>query len=390
MSVVDVQGYCDPAFAPVKEAFLNNFKHHQETGAAVSLVLNGKAVVDLWAGWVDFRKRRPWRSDTLANIYSATKGVTAICAMRLMDQGRLDPDKPVSAYWPEFRGQGKEAITVRMLLNHTAGMVGLRKQISSQSLYNWQTMTAAYAADKPWWTPGEKHGYHALSFGWLLGQVIRNISGLSVGEYLKNEITGPLGLDLHIGLDPEEHHRCATMIMLRLMPSIHKDALRFAGAMVANLNGPTTKAFTNPVSIVTGVNSASWRSSEIPSANGQSTAGALATLYGILANGGRKNGRRILSQEAVNRCSREETNGLDEVLKLPTRFGPGFMLNQDNPSGNFGPGQKSFGHPGAGGAFGFADPEANLGFGYVMNKMDTYILIDPRPRRLLKAAYQCL
>jgi len=390
MTAVEIRGHCDPAFIPVKKAFQKNFRHQLETGAAISLVAEGKPVVDLWGGWTDFRRRRPWRSDTLANIYSATKGVTAVCAMRLMDQGRLDPDKPVAAYWPEFRGHGKEVITVRMLLNHTAGMVGLRKQLPGRALYNWPVITAAYAEEPPWWTPGQKHGYHAISFGWLLGQVIRNITGMSVGKYLRQEITGPLGLDLHIGLSPAEHHRCATMIMLRLRPSIHKDALRFAGALLGNITGPTARAFTNPASIITGVNSPAWRSAEIPSANGQSTAAALAALYGILATGGGQNGRQILSQNGVDQCSRREVAGRDAVLQLPTRFGPGFMLNQENSSGNFGPGRRSFGHPGAGGALGFADPDARLGFGYVMNKMDTYILVDPRARRLIDAAYRCL
>ncbi len=389
MSAVEVNGYCDPAFEPVREVFLNNFKTRRENGAAVSLVLNERKVVDLWAGWADFKRQKLWQKDTLANIYSATKGITAICAMRLMDEGRLDPDRPVISYWPEFAKKGKRYITVRMLLNHTAGMVGIRKRLPGAAIYDWQKMTTAYARQAPWWPPGTKHGYHAFSFGWLVGEVIRRITGMSVGQYLHREICSPLDLDLHIGLPGKEHARSATMIMLR-SPSIHKDALRFAGALITGINGPTGSAFTNPPSIITGVNSRQWRCAEIPSANGQGTARSLAKIYGVLAAGGRQKGVQVLSPSAIDRCCQEEVAGRDEVLKLSTRFGPGFMLNQDNPSGNFGPGRRSFGHPGAGGSIGFADPEAGMGFGYVMNKMDSYILVDPRAKRLIDAAYTCL
>ncbi len=389
MGTITVQGYCDPAFTKVQQTFINNFEKKRETGAAVSIVMEGKTVVDIWAGYSDFWKNRPWQQNTLANIYSSTKGITAICALRLIDQGRLDPDKTVAAYWPQFGKNGKEKITVRMLLNHTAGLSGIKKRLPAKSLYEWNTMIRALENQEPWWPPGEKHGYHAVSFGWLVGQVIRNITGMSVGEYLKEEITGPLGLDLHIGLAETEHHRSATMVMLRI-PSIHQDAIRFSSALVKHPAGLTACAFTNPWSIATGVNTRQWRKAELPAANGQSSARALATLYGALANGGSRNGYLLLSPETLELCSRETVSGTDHVLQLPTRFSLGFMLNQDNPSGSMGPGQKVFGHPGAGGSLGFADPEARLGFGYVMNKMDTYILIDPRAKALIDAAYTCL
>jgi len=307
----------------------------------------------------------------------------------LVDQGLLNLDAPVAHYWPEFGQANKEIITVNMLLNHTAGMVGIKYRLPMRALYDWDLMTTALAKHSPWWKPGEKHGYHAVTFGWLVGQVIRNITGLTVGQYLKQEITGPLGLDLHIGLNQADHNRSATMIMLRL-PTIHADALRFAKAIIKNPHGETARAFTNPFSIITGVNSRAWRSAEIPSANGQCTARSLAKIYGILANGGKDGKTEIVSPAMIDRCSTEEISGWDLVLKLPTRFGPGFMLNQDNPSGNFGLGRKSFGHPGAGGSIGFADPDQKLGFGYVTNKMDTFILVDPRAKSLIDAAYQCL
>ncbi|MEW6078891.1 MAG: serine hydrolase domain-containing protein [Thermodesulfobacteriota bacterium] len=386
---VVVHGFCDAAFESVKQAFIDNFRRKKETGAALALTVAGKTVVDIWGGFTDFSKQRPWREDTLANIYSATKGITALCALRLADEGRLDLDAPVTRYWPDFGRAGKDAITVRMLLNHTAGMVAVRSRLPGKALYDWDTMTSVLAAHSPWWPPGQTLGYHALTYGWLVGHVIRRITGLTVGQYLKQEVTGPLGLDLHIGLDPSEHRRSATMIMLRF-PTLHADAARLAGAIVKNPRGPTACAFSNPWTIVTGVNTRSWRSAEIPAANGQSTARALARVYGVLACGGKNGSREILSPAMIDRCSQEESAGRDAVLQLPTRFSLGFMMNQDNPSGNFGPGRKSFGHPGAGGCLGFADPERQLGFGYVVNKMDTFILIDPRAKSIINATYQCL
>ncbi len=389
MKKTDIHGYCDPAFNKVKTAFLDNFHQKKETGAAFALDVEGKTVVDIWAGFADFSKNRPWRKNTLTNIYSATKGITAICALKLADQGRLDLDAPVARYWPAFSRAGKEALTVRMLLNHTAGMVGVKKRLPSKALYDWKVMTDALAGQAPWWHPGKIQGYHAVTYGWLVGQVIRQITGRSVGQYLKEEITDPLGLDLHIGLNPVEHKRSATMIMLRF-PTLHADATRLTAAIVKNPRGPTACAFTNPFSIITGVNTRAWRSAELPAANGQSTARSLAKLYGILATGGKSGTTEILSRTMIEHCSMEETVGHDAVLKLQTRFSLGFMLNQNNKSGNFGPGQKSFGHPGAGGCLGFADPDARLGFGYTVNKMDTFILIDPRAKRIIDAVYQCL
>ncbi|MFZ5563397.1 MAG: serine hydrolase domain-containing protein [Thermodesulfobacteriota bacterium] len=386
--MVDVRGYCDPAFEKVRKAFVANFSMGKERGAGVAIVIGGNPVVNIWAGAADFFGRRPWQENTLANIYSATKGVTAVCAHRLVEEGRLDLDRPVAVYWPGFEKNGKEAITVRMLLNHTAGMVALKRRQPAKALYDWKTMTGALEAQSPWWRDGTL-GYHPLTYGWLVGQLIRNITGMSVGQYLKKEITGPLGLDLHIGLDASHHHRCATMIMLRV-PTIHMDCIRFAAEMITHPFGATSCAFGNPVSIATGVNTPAWRSAEIPSANGQATALALARLYGVLANGGTQGNIRVLSPESIDRCIQETSGGPDAILKLRTRFSLGFMLNQDNPSGNMGPGRRSFGHPGAGGALGFADPDAKMGFGYVINKMDTFILVDPRARRLIDAAYECL
>ncbi len=389
MTDLSIHGNCDPSFLKVKEAFITNFENSQETGACVSVVVSGKTVVDLWAGHMDMAKTKPWQENTLANIFSCTKGILALCAIRLVDQGKLSLDKPVHHYWPDFAQNGKEDITVRMLLNHSSGIAALNEPLPTNAIYEWDTMIRAIEKEAPWWTPGEKHGYQVTTFGWLVGQVVKSVTGFSVGDYIRQEIAGPLGLDIHIGLSDEALHRSAQVLPKRL-PSIHKDFLQLSLAMMRNPFGKTAKAFSNPISISTGMNTRSWKQSEIPAANGQSNARALSKLYGILSNGGKQNGIRLLSKEALLLCSQEESCGLDEVLNINTRFSLGFMLSQQKKSAQFGPNLRNFGHSGAGGSLTFADPDAQIGFAYIPNWLDSYILLDPRANRLIDALYDCL
>lgn len=211
-SATEVQGICDSRFEPVKEAFLANFADHGEVGAAVAVMVEGKMVVDLWAGHADADRTRLWHRDTIVNLYSTTKGMTTVCAHRLADQGLLDLDAPVAKYWPEFAQGGKEDIPVRYLLSHQAGLPALREILPRGALYNWDVMTSALAAEQPWWEPGTRHGYHALTFGFLVGEIIRRVTSMSVGRYFQQEIAAPLGLDFHIGLAPEHEVRVADMV----------------------------------------------------------------------------------------------------------------------------------------------------------------------------------
>ena len=212
MKDVTIEGICDARFERVREAFAANFVNYRETGASVALVLDGRVVADLWGGWADKARTRPWRRDTIVNTYSTTKGLTAICAHRLAGEGRIDLDAPVAEYWPEFAANGKSRITVRQLMNHRAGLPAVRRPLKLEDLYDWPTMTAALAAEEPWWEPGTQHGYHALTFGYLVGEVIRRVAGRSVGNYFADEIAAPLGIDAHIGLDAREDGRVAEMI----------------------------------------------------------------------------------------------------------------------------------------------------------------------------------
>jgi CubicO group peptidase (beta-lactamase class C family) len=386
MADVAIEGICDARFARVREAFADNFESRRETGASVAIVLDGRLVVDLWAGWADKARTRRWTRDTIVNVYSTTKGLTAICAHRLAGEGRLELDAPVAKYWPEFAANGKDQIAVRALLNHRAGLPAIRKPLEPEDLYDWRTMTDALAAEEPWWEPGTRHGYHALTFGYLVGEVIRRITGKSVGNYFRDEIAEPLKIDAHIGLDARDDGRVAQMIGAPpLAPgefNLFAEAAKFPDSV-------TAKAFMNPLVLsMATANSRGWRGAEIPAANGHTNGRALARLYGALARGGELDGVRVMETREISACQLEESRGRDEVLLISTRFSSGFMLSQ--PDEELGPNASVFGHPGAGGSLGFADPEAKIGFGYAMNRMGGGILLDPRAKALIAAAYASL
>jgi CubicO group peptidase (beta-lactamase class C family) len=384
---VKVEGSCDPKFNRVKDVFVENFEKRNEVGAAAAVMLDGKSVVDIWAGHADREKTRPWTRDTLVNVYSTTKGVTAICAHRLADKGLLDIDAPVAKYWPEFAQAGKDKLPVRYLLSHQAGLAAVRKPLDDDALFNWNKMTTALAEQEPWWEPGTKHGYHALTFGYLVGEVIRRITGKTPGKYLREEIAGPLGLDLHIGLDAKDDARTGDMIP---MPPPGPGEPNLFAEVMKDPESVAFKAFMNPPGGMRPglVNTREWRAAEIPAANGHTTARSLAKLYGVLARGGELDGVRVISKEQVAQCSIEQSNGPDALLVINTRFSLGFMMSQ--PGASLGPNGKSFGHPGAGGSLGYADPEAKIGFGYTMNKMHASLLIDPRAIALIEAVYVSL
>ena len=381
---VKIEGTCDPRFSRVKEVFADSFANGIEVGAAVAATLDGKPIIDLWGGYADKAKTRPWTRDTLVNVYSTTKGLAAICAHRLVDQGLLDLDAPVAKYWPEFAQAGKDKIPVNFLLSHRAGLPAVRKQLPMDAYFNWNVMCSALAAQEPWWDPGTKHGYHAITFGHLIGEVIRRITGKSPGTYFRDELALPLGLDFHIGLDAKHDERVANLIAAPLPapgePNIFAEIMKDPESV-------TAKAFMNPPLMGKPglVNSREWRGAEIPAANGHGTARSLAKLYGALARGGELDGVRVMSPKEIAQCSVEQASGPDTCLFINTRFSLGFMMSQ--PGASLGPNPKSFGHPGAGGSLGYADPDAKIGFGYTMNKMLTSLLIDPRATALIDAVY---
>lgn len=383
---IELNGTCDARFVAVREAFLDNFTTFGETGAALALVVDGTPVVDIWAGHRDRARTQPWTPDTIVNVYSTTKGMTAICANRLADQGKLDLDAPVAKYWPEFAQAGKEQLPVRYLLTHQAGLVALREFLPPEAVYQWDTMASALAAETPWWEPGTQHGYHALTYGWLVGEVIRRVTGQSVGRYFREAIAGPLGADFHIGLAEAEESRVSLLIP---PPPPTQEQMDLFAEILKDPSSMLAKAFINPPLPMEAHRTREWRAAEIPAANGQTNARALARIYGVLAAGGGNNGHTVLSPEAIVRASTRACGGSDAVLPLHTCFGLGFMLS--TPTEKMGPNPETFGHGGMGGSMAFADPVAKVGFGYVINEMHAGLwLIDPRAAALIEAVYESL
>lgn len=389
MAVELIQGECDQRFNLVKEIFIENLKGETEIGEGVAVTLGGQPVVDLWGGYVDSRHSSLWQKETIVNVFSTTKGITAICALRLVEAGLLDLDKPVAHYWPEFGENGKDKITVRHVLSHRAGLPAIREKLPDEALYDWDRMCGALANEEVWWEPGTEHGYHPVTFGWLVGEVIHRITGKTVGQYFKQELADPLGLEFYIGLNDEQISRTARISKYKDL-SENPEPHPVIKEILENPAGMTSLAFINPLSIATGENTEDWRRSEIPSANGHCTARALARLYGALSCGGELDNVHVLGKDILKLCYTETSNGADLVFGVGTRFSHGFMMSQERDLAGFGPGKRSFGHPGAGGSVGFADPDAEIGFGFVMNKMGPHILLDPRASRLIDAVYACL
>ena len=380
-----VDGLCDARLQRVRDAFAENFARHGEVGAAVAVTVDGKPVVDLWAGHADAARIHPWTRDTIVNIASSTKGLTAICAHHLVDRGLLDLEAPVAKYWPEFAQAGKSTLPVHFLLSHRAGLPAIDTPLPTEALYDWDRMIRALAAQTPWWEPGTRHGYHAFTFSWLVGEVVRRIAGKSVGTYWREHVAAPLGLDCHIGLAAEHDARVAEFLPIPPpppgTPNMEEQVLKQAGPMFE-------KAINNPPKTVADMNTRAWRGAEIIA---HTTARALARVYGALACGGEVRGVHVLSARSIERARTEQANGPDAVLfGLPTRFGLGFSLPPAG-IGFFGDSSAAaFGSHGAGGSVGFADPIARVGFGYVMNQMQGAWPPDPRALRLINALYASL
>ncbi|MEU6091851.1 serine hydrolase domain-containing protein [Streptomyces sp. NPDC047085] len=381
-----VHGHCDPRFTAVREAFEENFRERDELGAAVAVTVDGATVVDLWGGWADPARTRAWERDTVVNVWSTTKGPVALCAHILADRGLLDFDRPVAAYWPEFAAAGKERVLVRHLLSHRAGLSGLREPHALEQLYDWELTTARLAAAEPWWEPGTRSGYHALTYGFLVGEVVRRVSGLRPGAFLEREVTGPLGIDFTIGLPEKESGRAAELVHPRVVDAGEQ------AAVFSQLDPAAIAALANPLVGAAQANSPEWRAAEIPAANGHGTARAVAALYGVFAGRGSHGGRRILSPEAAERVREGQGRCRDLVLgagfEHETEVGLGLWLS--GPNGSYGPDPRAFGHDGFGGSCGLADPDAGVSLGYTMNRMGPHIADDPRKMALVEALYRAL
>ena len=385
MAAPTIHGEIDARFARVRDAFADNFSRHGDVGAACAVYHRGRPVVDVWAGLADRDAGRPWRQDTLQLVFSTTKGMAATCVLQLVERGLLDLDAPIARYWPEFGAAGKADVPVRWALCHKAGVAAIDATLTLEQVLAWGPVVAGVAAQAPNWEPGTRHGYHARSYGWITGELVRRITGKTLGRFYADEIAAPLGLDFWIGLPEAEEPRVSTLIPA---PPPDDPALRdFLGRQM----GPDTlmgRVFSGPSNLFdygTMWNRRDIHAAEMPSTNGIGTARAIARMYAALA--GVVDGVRLLRPETIALARTTQAEGTDAVLDLPTRFGVGFMLP---PALSLAAAPTAFGHPGAGGSLGMADPEAELGFGYAMNQMQLGVTGDPRAYRLVEAVYASL
>ena len=372
----EIHGLCPQRFAGVRAAFEDNFATGQELGARFSLVQRGELVVDLWAGFADRQRTKAFDETTLTPVFSTTKAIAALLIARLVDAGKLDYAQPVADVWPEFAQAGKGAITVEQVMSHQEGLSGFPDEMEPSLWFDWDAICAKLAAMAPLWPPGTASGYHPITFGYLAGEIFRRVDGRTMGAALREDLAGPFGLDLWIGLPDAEHHRAADLQRPNGLPNF------------GEINAATKAAFLTPWSSPAGRGQAEWRRIEIPSANGHATAPALARLIGALANDGWLDGETILSPALIAEASRERIHGQDLVLPFVMSWGAGFMRNSAVKV--WGPGEQTFGHSGWGGSCAFADPETGLAGAYVMNKQSTDLIGDARAKRLIEAAYAAL
>jgi CubicO group peptidase (beta-lactamase class C family) len=372
-------GTCSARFDPLRELFAAKLESGEDLGASLAVNIDGEMVVDLWGGWADEARTVPWTENTIANVFSTTKTMTALAALVLVDRGELDLDAPVAKYWPEFAARGKAGITVRQLLSHTSGVSGWEQPITLEDLYDWDKSTALLAAQAPWWEPGTASGYHMLNYGHLIGEVIRRITGQRLGEFFAAHIAGPLGDDFHIGLPTSEFPRVANLVPWPPQPTYpaHLDP-----------NGPAFKTFTGPDM---GKNiewswTERWRRADIGAANGHGNARSIARIQSAVACGGEVAGVRLLSPKSIDRILEVQSDGIDLVPGMRLRIGVGYGLPWPEVLPFVPEGRVCFG-TGAGGSLVLADADRRMTVAYVMNKMALCPIVTPIAATLVERVY---
>lgn len=395
-----LSGTYDPRFERVAAAFEKNFREHDELGASVCVTLDGETVVDLWGGTARADTGEPWHRDTLSVVWSSTKGAVSFCTHVLAARGELDIDAPVADYWPEYAQAGKEATTVKMMLNHQSGVCALSERLPNGAYADWPAMVAAIEKQAPFFEPGTAHGYEALTYGWLLGEVIRRVTGKSLGTFFREAIAEPLGIDFWIGLPESDEPRTARMILPEPRaddPSPFMRAMLDPKSVQALALGNSGGYMELTPDGVRGFDTRLAHGAEIGAAGGLTNGRGLAGMYAPLACGGSLNGVEYVTPDILARMGAvSSAGGRDVTLLAPMRFSLGFFKSMDNRRGP--PGtqdsmflpEAAFGHPGYGGSIGFADPEARVSFGYNMNRMGDGMLLNPRGQSLIDAVYESL
>jgi CubicO group peptidase (beta-lactamase class C family) len=373
--MAEVSGTYDERFVGVAEALARNLDEGLDVGASVAVTIGGEYVVDIWGGWVDAEGQVPWERDTVVTVFSTSKTMTALCALILADRGELDLHAPVTRYWPEFAAAGKAEVEVRHLLGHTAGLSGWDEPLVPEDLADWERCTTLLAAQPPWWEPGSASGYHSLTMGYLVGEVVRRVAGVSLGEFFRREVGEPLGADFHIGLPASEEGRLAALIP---PPS--------SAARTDGLPELGIRTFGNP--LIGGATSFEdwWRRAEIPAVNGHGNARSVAAVQSVVSAGGAARGVRLLSGEGLAAIFEEQSNGTDLVLGVPLRFGMGYGLASETMP--MGPRTCSWG--GYGGSLVVNDLDAGVTIAYVMNRMEAGMLGDRRGASIAMATIAAL
>ena len=377
--MTQIQGICDEKFSAVRDTFASNFANKGEVGASFALTLEGEFVVDIWAGHADRAQTQPWQENTIVNVYSSTKTMAALCALVLADRGEIDFYAPVTKYWPEFGQNGKDKIEVRHFMSHSAGLSGMDEPMIGDDIYDWDKMVGALARQAPWWEPGTASGYHAFTQGHLIGEVVRRVTGKSIGAFFQSDIAEPLAADFHIGIGEEHFDRIGELIPPKA------DLAEQTGGDEDSIGART---FKNPAASARASSTPGWRKAEIPAANGHGNARSIVRVQTAVANGGSAFGVDLLSAAGAARIFDEQTNGKDLVLGVPLRFGMGYGLTTDIMP--MGPNEHIAYWGGWGGSTVVVDQDAHLCASYVMNKMFTGLLGDTRGYSLLQAAYACI
>jgi CubicO group peptidase (beta-lactamase class C family) len=378
--MAEVHGSCDARFERMRDILSANIDSGADVGASVAVVHHGEMVVDLWGGWADAERTTPWQADTITNVWSSTKTQMALCALMLADRGQLDLDAPVAQYWPEFAANGKQGVLVRHLLSHTSGVSGWEQPVTVDDLYDWEKSTSMLAAQAPWWEPGSSSGYHALNQGHLVGEVVRRVTGKKLGEFFRDEVAQPLGLDFHIGLAPSEFTRVANVIPPPPLP-IDMSQLDPDSVLVKTFTGPAPTADT--------AWTAQWRQADIGAANGHGNARSLAWAQSAITNGGMVQGRRLVGSDTIDRIFEVQADGVDQVLMMPVTFGIGYAL--PNAAVPFMPLDRRLCYWGGwGGSIVINDLDLQLTVVYAMNNMLEGLVGDERGAALTLAAFEAV
>lgn len=369
-----ISGFVAPGFEPVQEAFEANFAEDKELGAGFTALLDGEVVVDLHGGFADRRKEKPWNTSTVVPVYSTTKPIAALTLAHVIDAVPAGYETPVADLWPEFGANGKGAVTIAELVSHQAGLPGFVEPIDPGLWLDPPACAAALAPLAPIWQPGSAHGYHPLTWGYLIGEVVRRIDGRSLGTILREDIAQPAGVDFQIGTPATDHDRIAEIMRPRALPDLGEMNEATRAAFLTKWSSPDRGG-------------AIWREIEIPSANGIGTSKAVAELYGVYAHDGMLNGRRVISEAAFGALTQSRVKGQDLVLPYVTEFAAGVMRNN---LGLYGPNPDTLCHSGWGGSLALGDPDRGLSAAYVMNRQSNSLQADPRATRLVQALYGCL